>query len=187
MQNLVMNEEIWMDISGYEGIYRVSNYGRIKILARQLKSARFKGAFTSETYKRQRLNPVSGYMYVDLSKKGKTVTRSVHRLVAGAFLGSIPAGIEVNHIDMNKQNNLLSNLELVTPKENTQHCISIKGHVGSEYVKVRVKSINPKTGEIIFYESMSEAQRLTGAFVSNIASCVNGRAKTAKGLKFEKV
>lgn len=102
----------WKPIKGYEGLYEVSNDGRVRRL-------RFiNGSHNFEKIKecKQTLN-TWGYMTVNLSKDGKSNTKRVHKLVANAFLGE--SNLQVDHIDGNKQNNNLNNLEYVTPKENT--------------------------------------------------------------------
>lgn len=102
----------WRTIKGYEELYEVSNDGRVRRL-------RFiNGSHNFEKIKecKQTLN-AWGYMTVNLCKNGKSNTKRVHKLVANAFLGE--SDLQVDHIDGNKQNNNLSNLEYVTPKENT--------------------------------------------------------------------
>ena len=106
-----MNIE-WRTIKGYEGLYEVSNDGRIRRL-------RFiNGSHNFEKIKecKQTLNTY-GYMTVNLCKNGKAITKRVHKLVANAFIGE--SDLQIDHIDGNKLNNNVSNLEYVTPKENT--------------------------------------------------------------------
>lgn len=102
----------WKPIKGYEGLYEVSNDGRV----RRLKFINGKHNFEKIKECKQTLN-TWGYMTVNLSKDGKGNTKRVHKLVANAFLGE--SDLQVDHIDGNKQNNRLDNLEYVTPKENT--------------------------------------------------------------------
>lgn len=102
----------WKPIKGYEGLYEVSNDGRV----RRLKFINGKHNFEKIKECKQTLN-TWGYMTVNLSKDGKGNTKRVHKLVANAFIGE--SDLQVDHIDGNKQNNRLDNLEYVTPKENT--------------------------------------------------------------------
>lgn len=103
-----MENEIWRKVIGYED-YLVSNFGRIKSLK----------------YNKERIVKLSirknGYVCLHLSFKSNIKTRNVHQLVAESFLNHIPCGMKlvVNHIDRNRQNNNLCNLEIITNKENT--------------------------------------------------------------------
>ena len=99
-------EEVWKDIPGYEGFYEVSNFGRVKSL--HLKPKILNPKAPSHRYKR-----------VSLSVGGVKKQHSVHRLVLLAFIG--PSNLQVNHIDGDKNNNTLTNLEYCTPKENINH------------------------------------------------------------------
>ena len=98
------NEE-WKWIEGYEGIYKVSNYGRV---------ANSKGL-------REQFSNRNGYYQIILCKEGNVKNYSVHQLVAKAFCDGYEEGLVVNHKDLNKTNNHYSNLEWITPKENSIH------------------------------------------------------------------
>lgn len=103
--------EIWEDIPQYEGRYQASNYGRIKSLV-------------CHSHQSPILSPHirNGYLEVGvIDGKGRRTCVGIHRLVAAAFLGRIPDGMQVNHIDGNKLNNDIGNLEIVTPSENSKH------------------------------------------------------------------
>ncbi len=103
--------EIWKDIYGYEGAYKVSNLGRIQSLLRKNTKGKI-------------LNPAKnnrGYLRLGLCFKGKIRYDSVHRLVAEAFIPNPKNLPEVNHIDGNKLNNRVENLEWVTKGENQIH------------------------------------------------------------------
>ena len=98
-------------ITGYEGLYKVSSDGNIwSEYTRKFLSAGLSN---------------NGYLVVSLSKKGISKTFKVHRLVAEAFLPEYAEGLVVNHIDGNKQNNSVDNLEFVTQKENVGHSFSM--------------------------------------------------------------
>lgn len=116
----------WKTIKGYEGLYEVSNDGRV----RRLRFINGRHNFEKIKESKQTLN-TCGYMTVNLCKNGKSNTKRVHRLVAEAFLGE--SNLQIDHIDGNKQNNNLSNLEYVTPKENTNRAWNIGLAKNSEH------------------------------------------------------
>ena len=119
--------EVWKDIKGYEGYYQVSNYGRIKSLARPIykKDGSFY-RFKRETIKSNKTTS-DGYYSITLSVNGHDVTKAVHILVAEAFVtkpcSDIP--LEVNHIDTDRKNNYYKNLEWVTHRDNVLHSASL--------------------------------------------------------------
>ena len=107
--------EVWKDIVGYEGVYMVSDQGRLKSLK-----------FGKERLLKPTLNS-RGYLMVVLSKEGNRNRRSIHQLMAMTFLGHVPCGhkLVVDHIDEDKINNSLSNLQVITQRENTERSIDI--------------------------------------------------------------
>jgi hypothetical protein len=107
--------ETWKPVLGYEGIYEASDWGRIKSLKKIPHRILRPGPHTG------------GYQMVGLNNRIKTM-RTVHRIVCAAFFGPIPEGMEINHKNGNKKDNRLSNLELVTPCENTLHSIRVLGN-----------------------------------------------------------
>lgn len=116
-------EEVWKDIVGFENFYQVSSYGRVRSLDRITISRRsknhLKGKILSTT-----LN-TKGYPHIRLSKEGKRETFRVHRLVAQTFIPN-PDNLEiVNHIDSNKTNNNISNLEWCSEMDNRLHARKI--------------------------------------------------------------
>lgn len=117
-------QEEWKAITGYEGLYEISNFGRIKSLNR-LDSM---GRVVEETIKAQHIG-TTGYPAITLNKDGKKKTKVVHQLVAESFLGHIPDNYNgvVNHIDNIKTNNRLDNLEVVSSRYNTQYSKSTEG------------------------------------------------------------
>lgn len=114
----------WLPIKNYEGLYEVSDTGEVRSVDRVLsvtnqKERLFKGKVIYQT-----LNVQVAYKQVSLWKNNKGTSLYVHRLVAEAFIPNPSNKPEVNHIDGNRQNNHVSNLEWVTSKENSQHAIN---------------------------------------------------------------
>jgi len=114
-------EEIWKDIPTYEGFYKVSNLGRVKSLSRMVKHK--DGGLKKVNGRILKPGLTKGYKIVVLSKEGKQRGRNVHQLVAMAFLNHVPDGhkLVVDHIDMDKQNNNVKNLQLTTQRENVSN------------------------------------------------------------------
>ena len=109
-------EEIWKDVVGYEGLYQVSNLGRVK----SLRIKRHKdGVMTTKTRK-------NGYVFIFLRVNNKRIWKSVHRLVAIAFIPNPENKPEIDHIDGNRSNNVVTNLRWATPKENSNNPITIE-------------------------------------------------------------
>ena len=118
--------EIWKDIKGYEGKYQVSNLGRVKSLQR------WSG---TKYYDREKIlssciNKHNGYAYVYLMKNNKAKNVRVHRLVAEAFIDNPNNFPEVNHIDCNRANNNVNNLEWCTRSYNIKYSFE-KGNAKS--------------------------------------------------------
>jgi hypothetical protein len=112
--------EVWKDITGYEGLYQVSSLGNIKSLAKIVNNA--KG---TKSYRKERLlNPTVdfyGYKTFGARKDGRTRILKVHKIVAQEFLNHTPSGYKevVDHIDNDKLNNIISNLQRTSARENS--------------------------------------------------------------------
>lgn len=177
--------EIWRDIAGYDK-YQVSNYGNVRSLDynRTGRIKELKPYFTHD-----------GYLMITLCKEGKRSKKRLHRLVAEAFLENPDNKPEVNHIDGDKTNNHIFNLEYVTCKENINHawnnglCEQIR-ESSRQSVKIaqesRKKSVKCITTDMI-YDSVVEAERQTGVARQNIAKCCNGERKSAGKLNGKKL
>lgn len=166
-----LDGEEWKDIEGFEGLYMVSNFGRI----RSLKTKKNKGGLKSPCLNRKRGNRY----YIQLVKDKKIYHFSVHRLVAMAFVEGYQPGLEVNHKDENPQNNHADNLEWCTSKYNANY-----GTRNDRVTKKNSKPIVQMTIEgvpIATYPSVNEAARQTGYNLSALNNCCRGIKETAYG------
>lgn len=113
-------QEVWKDIKGYEGYYQVSNLGRVKSLDRNI---HYSNGYTRRHFgKMMRPHLNKGYLSVKLKKNTKAAHGKIHRLVAQSFIPQISLSKDqVNHIDGNKLNNRVDNLEWCTLQENHKH------------------------------------------------------------------
>ena len=166
--------EQWKSIAGYEGLYEVSDLGRVKSLN------------YNHTGKERILKPYkngNGYLQVILRKDGHRKQPLVHRLVAKAFIQN-PNNLEtVNHKDEVKTNNVASNLEWMTQGDNVNYGTRNK-RVG-EALSKQVQMFDKSTGELLAtFPSTREAARVTGINQSHISSCCNGNRKSAGGYKW---
>ena len=164
--------EIWKDVLGYEGLYQVSNLGRVKSLPKYDRL----GRFHTERIKSQ-VNNGNGYLVVNLKHNGKQQMRSVHRLVADAFMNNTNNYTDINHIDGNKQNNHLENLEFCTRSSNMLHAVKLGLH--TDFGKRKVQCV--ETGTI--FDSIKSAEEWVGVKGSRLSNvCLSKRGcKTCGG------
>lgn len=121
-----MNKEIWKSISGYEGLYEISNFGRVKRLSRAVVDVNNRQWFVGEKILKSCIDKKNGYLIVALTKDGKRTSIGVHILVANAFVpnpGNLPC---VNHKDENKENPNSDNLEWCTYSYNNTYGTVLK-------------------------------------------------------------
>jgi hypothetical protein len=174
--------EIWKDVVGLEDSYMISNLGRIKSKEKIVSQISRWGNKMEKPYPEKLMKPQKnrGYFYVN-AKGNKTI----HRLVAIAFISNPENKKEVNHINGNKRDNRVENLEWVTRSENTLHayrfglCISQKG-INNK----RSQPISQFTNEgkyLMNWASAREAERITGMKQGSIWKALNGFQKTAYG------
>ena len=133
---MIFIKEIWRDVVGFEGLYMVSNYGNLKRYAKTWKSGRNGSQVKSlpESLVKTRTT-AWGYEVCTLHKDGQKITQRVHILVAKAFIDNDDPEhkVQVNHIDGNKLNNNVKNLEWCTPADNMDHAWHItKVHYKSD-------------------------------------------------------
>lgn len=141
-----MNEIIWKDVTSFEGKYQVSNKGQVKSLDREV--------YYSNGYTQYHLGKIltpilhsNGYLYVGLHDKKRTRSKSVHRLVAEAFIPNPDNKPCVNHKDGNKHINCVENLEWCTYSENHIHAIKTGLHLGAPPLKQGSQTVSAKLGE----------------------------------------
>lgn len=153
LYNDSMQEE-WRDIPKYEGLYEVSNTGKVRSVTHYSRNNINGGERLVRGRILSAFKMPSGYMQVKLSRNDKREKHYIHRLVACAFLSNDNNLLEVNHIDGNKGNNNVNNLEWVSHKDNLIHAVRMR----------MTKKANPvlcvETNKQ--YNSMSEAERDTG-------------------------
>lgn len=182
-----LDGEEWKEIPGFNGAYMVSNYGRVLSVSRTVRSGKTNFVKTKDIIMKSHKNK-KGYDKVSFNLNGKTKSVFVHRLVATAFIANPNNKPQVNHIDGNKSNNVVLNLEWCTNGENQIHAYSlglnkVTGRAGRK--KIRVRQIDPITGiAIAEYDSLADAGRKTDAHWINIRNAALGKRKTAGGYQW---
>lgn len=170
--------EQWKWINGYEGLYMVSNFGRIKSFRKH-----------TDGYILSNKNRKGDYLRINLYDDNRIrITKGIHVIVASAFIGKIPLGWQVHHIDGNKQNNAVSNLEIVCPKDHwletkKMHPQIVTGMVNyNRYVRTRKVQQYTIDGVLISsYPNAKEAGLATGVCGRNILQVASGTPYDAKG------
>ena len=171
-------DEIWKDIEGYEGLYQVSNLGRVKFLERRVSS----GNSASRVIREHIVTPSlkRGYHRIRLCKEGSKRFFFVHRLVADAFIPNIENKPTINHKDGIRNNNVVSNLEWATFHEQIVHSYNVlhrkksMAHLGKfgkyhNRSKAVYQIIN---GDVIAeFGSIREATRVTNISSPRIGRC----------------
>ena len=174
------NEE-WRDIIGWEGLYQVSNLGRVKSLPRLHKSVH--GEYLS---KERILSPrVCGgqreYLSVALYRGKGAVQRKIHRLVAMAFISNPKGYKEVNHIDENKRNNMASNLEWCSRSYNVNYGRRIEKQ--SAHLQKAVLAFTRRGQFVARFKSIKDAAVWAGVDGSNVSRAIK-RDSVSGGYKW---
>lgn len=180
-----MEVEIWKDIEGYEGLYQVSNLGRVRSCDKIVKSPRQASYFKNGRVLSQYLNR-SGYMYICLSKDGVHKTLRVHRLVALAFVNNHNGMQYINHKDENKANNKASNLEWCDQEYNINYGTRNERASRTERDKLgRCVGQYSNDGVLICkYPSVKDAEEAVGVHGSCIRQCATMKEYKAHNGKY---
>ena len=193
---LKIKEETFVDIKGYDGRYKIGNKGTIIGLSRSKDNRYNNKQWILKQYENK-----NGYMYVTLQKDKKRKTIKVHRLVAEHFIENPNNYPCVNHIDNNRKNNDVSNLEWVTHKQNMEHAVKnhrfdnmaklnsermkgnkLNGYIyANEITKKKIIQCDLDDNFIKEYESISEASRQTGINIMSISCCEKKKRKSGGG------
>lgn len=158
--------EIWKDITGYEGLYQISNMGRVK-------SLNYRHTKTPCIMKQNIYN--NGYLSILLSKDGIKTKFLVHRLVGLAFIPNLECKPEINHINEIKTDNRVNNLEWVTRKENNSY--GTRNQRSSEIQSKAILQYDLEGNLIREWKSMVECGQY-GFDQGHISKCCNGKRKT---------
>lgn len=173
-------KEIWKSVVGYEGLYEVSNLGRVKGVERKLPHNRNKNL----TYIRKEKLLTStkmnnGYLRVEMSNNGKHKLNLVHRLVALTFIPNPNNYREVNHINCDKSDNRVENLEWVSSSQNKIHALENNLYQNNKVL------LQIKNGVVINeYKSTKEAERKTGILCQNIGKVALCKRNKAGGYQW---
>ena len=180
-------KEIWKPIKDYEGLYEISNFGNVKILARN---------YTRYNYLTKRYNIIKvkekitqgtingGYRRICLTKNKVEKNKHIHKLVAEACIPNPNNYSYVNHIDGNKQNNYIDNLEWCTLYQNNTHAYKTGLRKSTDITPILQYDLE---GNFIReYKSINEASKETNLDIRHISRNINGIGKQIGGYKFVK-
>lgn len=162
-------EELWKDIKEYEGLYQISNLGRIK----------------NKKGKILKLPIKKGYYQIRLSKNGKKKGYQVHRLVAIAFIPNPNNFPQINHKDENKLNNIVNNLEWCSIAYNNTFGTRLERVSNSNKLRREVVKYDLEGNFITQYKSVTEAGRKNNTCPSSISECCRGKQETSKGYVYK--
>ncbi len=177
--------EKWKDIQGYEGMYQVSNMGRVKSLERITK---FKNRDYTRIEQEKILTPAKhhkGYLKAQLRKNGKNKAFFIHRLVAQSFIPNPENKSTVNHKNGIKTDNRVENLEWMSNQENMKHAYDNNIRNNDKVSEAKWKKVAQYSldGQLIkIYDSVKQAVEENKGFrQSGISSCARGTYKTSHG------
>lgn len=151
MKELKITKEEWREVAGSDGLYLISNLGNL----RRVEYVSRKGDIVPERQIAYYVNS-QGYIATKIKINGKFKTKSAHRLIAEAFIPNPDNKPQINHIDNNRKNNSIENLEWVTAKENIHHCIRQKRNpIGEKHGSAVLTEYDVKIIKRLFKQGVS--------------------------------
>lgn len=177
--------EIWKDVAGYEGYYQVSNLGNVRSIDRVIYSHKLQFSTKRKLNGRKikpYINRKNGYVYVYLCKNGIYKNKRIHRLVAEAFIDNSNGYDQVNHINGDKTNNNVKNLEWCNNQQNVIHAYK-KGLIN--HYSRSIEQYDLKGNYIKTFASISKASEKVNGKTANIIKCAKGRTRSAYGYKWK--
>lgn len=183
--------EIWKPVAGFEGLYEVSNTGHVRSVTRD-RDCGITGVHHYEGRELTLSQDAYGYLQCVLSDRGRIKKAKVHRLVAYAFIPQIEGKEHVNHIDGDKQNNNVENLEWCTIAENNRHAYAM-GLMRGGFPRSAIDNSAAKRSKAVVrsdgarFVSAAAASRVLGVASSTVAKAIRwqGQMHTVKGYSFK--
>lgn len=175
-------EEKWRAVIGYEGLYEVSNLGNIRSVDKVSRMP-CNGERATKVVKGKLLKPYesgNGYFKIALVKDGKSRKHFVHRIVADAFLQNPGNCSVVNHIDFNRRNNKVDNLEWCSQRENLLHG-TLRLVEGLDYKDLRIGRFDKDGNLVDVWSSLSKIEETLGICKTDVLACCRGRLKSSYG------
>lgn len=187
IMELVMDtEEKWKPIKNYEKLYQVSNYGRIKRSYREYTLFNYLTKRENKRIVKEKIlkgTTNKGYKRICLTKDKKEKNLFIHRLVAEVFIPNPQNKPFINHIDGNKQNNKVDNLEWCDYDENNNHAYNNELRKSKGRISIAQYDLNDNY--IASFESINEASRITGLNIRHISRNIKGIGNQICGYKFK--
>lgn len=162
-------QEVWKDVKGYEGLYKISNFGKVKSIANN---------------KYLKVNTTGEYAYVGLYKNKRKINKKIHRLVAENFIDNPNGYLYVNHKDENKWNNSVNNLEWCTQKYNCNYKNRNK-KMSESKCKFKIIQLDLNGKILKIWKNKLELKNNTNYDTHFIGRCCRNECKTAYGYKWE--
>lgn len=203
-------KEIWKDVAGFEGLYKISNFGNAKSLDMMVLCSGGNRRKVNGKILNKRINHKTGYVQYVLCHDGKKYWKYAHRLVAEAFIPNPNHYAEINHKDETKSNNYFENLEWCSHSYNNSYGTKIERCRQHTDAKARAQKIDYKAlvqkidynaiaeysrkpvvqlsldgKKISVFKSQREASRKTGTNVCRISQCCLGNATQSNGFRWE--